>query len=86
MLRYVWRDHREGVCETISSVTCFKLCVVSQMKDDKPAGSSRDSSAPEPSPFVPPSKPQKRDRPSTFSPTEDSFKDTATLVKEDIDV
>lgn len=56
------------------------------MKDERPAGSSRDPSAPEPSPFVPPSKPQKRDRPSTFSPTEDSFKDTATLVKEDIDV
>lgn len=55
------------------------------MKDEKPAGSSRDPSVPEPSPFVPPI-PQRRDRPSTFSPTEDSFKDTATLVKEDIDV
>lgn len=64
---------------------CCKLCVVSQMKDEKPAGSSRDPSVPEPSPFVPPI-PQRRDRPSTFSPTEDSFKDTATLVKEDIDV
>lgn len=73
----------EKVYARCSHLSCFKLCVVSQMKD---AGSGRDSSAPEPSPFVPPSKPQKRDRPSTFSPTEDSFKDTATLVKEDFDV
>ncbi|MEQ2180386.1 hypothetical protein GOODEAATRI_000743, partial [Goodea atripinnis] len=54
--------------------------------DEKPVGSSEDSSAVEPSPFVPPAKPQKKDRPSTFSPTEDSFKDTANLVKEDRDV
>lgn len=56
------------------------------MRDEKPVGSSRDSSAPEPSPFTPPAKPQKRDRPNTFSPTEDSFQDTANLVKEDSDV
>lgn len=56
------------------------------MKDEKPVGSSAAPSAPEPSPFVPTAKPQKRDRPSTFSPTEDSFKDTANLVKEDSDV
>lgn len=65
----------------------FIVCIVSQMKDEKPVAiSSGDSSAPEPSPFVPPAKPLKRDRPSTFSPTEDSFKDTANLVKEDSDV
>lgn len=64
----------------------FNLSVVLQMKDEKPVGSSGDAPAPEPSPFVPPAKPQKRDRPSTFSPTEDSFKDTANLVKEDSDV
>lgn len=76
----------EKVCARRSHLSPVLNSVISQMKDEKPAGSSRDSSAPEPSPFVPPSKPQKRDRPSTFSPTEDSFKDTATLVKEDIDV
>lgn len=64
----------------------FNLYVDLQMKDEKPVGSSGDSSAPEPSPFVPPVKPQKKDRPSTFSPTEDSFKDTVNLVKEDSDV
>lgn len=64
----------------------FTSCIVLQMKDEKPVGSGGDSSAPEPSPFAPPAKPQKRDRPSTFSPTEDSFKDTANLVKEDSDV
>lgn len=56
------------------------------MKDEKSVSSTSNSSATEPSPFVPPTKPQKRDRPSTFSPTEDSFKDTANLVKEDSDV
>ncbi|TKS67243.1 Low-density lipoprotein receptor-related protein 2 [Collichthys lucidus] len=66
--------------------TTFENPSYSEMKDEKPAGSSGVSSAPEPSPFVPPAKPQKRDRPSTFSPTEDSFKDTANLVKEDSDV
>lgn len=64
----------------------FIVWIVSQMKDEKPVGGSGDTSAPEPSPFVPPAKPLKRDRPSTFSPTEDSFKDTANLVKEDSDV
>ncbi|KAL7385074.1 hypothetical protein ABVT39_014795 [Epinephelus coioides] len=66
--------------------TTFDNPSYSEMKDEKPVGSSGDSSAPEPSPFVPPAKPPKRDRPSTFSPTEDSFKDTANLVKEDSDV
>ncbi|XP_035811393.2 low-density lipoprotein receptor-related protein 2a isoform X1 [Amphiprion ocellaris] len=65
--------------------TTFENPSYSEMKDEKPVGSSGDSPAPEPSPFVPP-KPQKRDRPCTFSPTEDSFKDTANLVKEDSDV
>lgn len=76
------RINREFRC----SFGLFNLCVVLQMKDEKPVGSSGEPSAPEPSPFVPPPKPQKRDRPSTFSPTEDSFKDTANLVKEDSDV
>lgn len=66
--------------------TTFENPSYSEMKDEKPAGSSGDSSAPEPSPFSPPAKLQKRDRPTAFSPTEDSFKDTATLVKEDSDV
>lgn len=56
------------------------------MKDERPGGSSENTSAPEPSPFVPPAKPPKKDRPSTFSPTEDSFKDTANLVKDDSDI
>lgn len=79
-------QQRWSAREAPSSVTCVTLGLVSQMKDEKPAGSSGDSTAPEPSPFAPPTKPPKRDRPSTFSPTEDSFKDTATLVKEDSDV
>uniref|UniRef100_A0A3Q4H6C5 Low-density lipoprotein receptor-related protein 2 n=1 Tax=Neolamprologus brichardi TaxID=32507 RepID=A0A3Q4H6C5_NEOBR len=66
--------------------TTFENPSYSEMRDEKPVGSSGDSSAPEPSPFAPPAKPQKRDRPNTFSPTEDSFKDTANLVKEDSDV
>lgn len=82
----MWRDKRGGTYKTLPPVTCSKLGAVSQMKDERPAEGSREPSAPEPSPFVPPSKPHKRDRPSAFSPTEDSFKDTATLVKEDIEV
>ncbi|TWW80779.1 Low-density lipoprotein receptor-related protein 2 [Takifugu flavidus] len=66
--------------------TAFPNPSYAEMKDEKPAGSGGDSSGPEPSPFVPTTKLQKRDRPGTFSPTEDSFKDTATLVKEDSDV
>lgn len=65
------------------------LCRPLQMKDEKPGGSSSSgggTSASEPSPFVPAAKSQKRDRPSAFSPTEDTFKDTANLVKEDSDV
>ncbi|CAB1435033.1 unnamed protein product, partial [Pleuronectes platessa] len=64
----------------------FENPTYSEMKDEKPVSSSGGSSAPEPSPFTPPAKPQRRDRPSTFSPTEDTFKDTANLVKEDSDV
>ena len=56
------------------------------MKDEKEGGSNADKSTAEPSPFAPPAKPHKRDRPCTFSPTEDTFKDTANLVKEDSDV
>ena len=59
---------------------------VFQMKDEKEGGSNAAKSTAEPSPFVPPAKPHKRDRPCTFSPTEDTFKDTANLVKEDSDV
>ena len=57
------------------------------MKDEKgPADSGvGGGSASDPSPFVPPAKPQKKDRSTAFSPTEDTFKDTATLVKEDSD-
>lgn len=58
------------------------------MKDEKTGRSSSSvgGGASEPSPFVPTAKSQKRDRPSAFSPTEDTFKDTANLVKEDSDV
>lgn len=66
--------------------TTFENPSYSEMKDEMPVRSSEDSSTPEPSPFVQAAKPQKKDRPSTFSPTEDSFKDTANLVREDSDV
>lgn len=55
------------------------------MKDEKPVDGG-DPSASEPSPFAPPAKPLKKNRPSAYSPTEDTFKDTANLVKEDSDV
>ncbi|KAG2459291.1 LRP2 protein, partial [Polypterus senegalus] len=40
----------------------------------------------EPSPFAPPAKSQKKERLAEFTPTEDTFIDTANLVKEDSDV
>lgn len=72
-------------------LTLLALCVALQMRDEKPGGSGGSSgggasSAPEPSPFVPAPRSHRRERPSAFSPTEDTFKDTANLVKEDSDV
>ena len=69
----------------VSSASFFRSPVF-QMKDEKAVESNADRSTAKASPFVPPAKPQKRDRPCTFSPTEDTFKDTANLVKEDSDV
>ncbi|XP_077472512.1 low-density lipoprotein receptor-related protein 2a isoform X9 [Stigmatopora argus] len=77
----------------LNPCTTFENKSYSKMKDDKCEGSSgADGLTAE----HPPLKPQRRDHhhhhhhhhhhPSTFSPTEDSFKDTATLVKEDSDV
>ncbi|XP_059895450.1 LOW QUALITY PROTEIN: low-density lipoprotein receptor-related protein 2a [Gadus macrocephalus] len=65
--------------------TTFENPGYSEMKDDKgPSDSSvGEASTSEPSPFAPPVKPQKKDRSTAFSPTEDTYKDTANLVKED---
>ncbi|KAG7275699.1 hypothetical protein CRUP_011326 [Coryphaenoides rupestris] len=56
-----------------------------QMKDEK-APVEGDGGRSDPSPFVPPAKNHKKERPTGFSPTEDTFTDTATLVREDSDV
>ncbi|CAL8343607.1 unnamed protein product [Boreogadus saida] len=65
--------------------TTFENPGYSEMKDDKGPSGSREgeASTSEPPPFAPPVKPQKKDRSAAFSPTEDTFKDTANLVKED---
>ncbi|XP_066544684.1 low-density lipoprotein receptor-related protein 2a isoform X1 [Amia ocellicauda] len=65
--------------------THFENPIYSEMEKDQPEGSAEDG-AHEPSPFAPPTKSQKKERPAAFTPTEDTFRDTATLVKEDSDV
>ncbi|CAB1328475.1 unnamed protein product, partial [Coregonus sp. 'balchen'] len=62
----------------------FENPIYSEMQNEKAVGSNEDSSSTDPSPFAPTTKRLKKDRPSTYSPTEDTFRDTANLVKEDI--
>lgn len=56
------------------------------MQDKEPALSTEDTSTSQPPPVMPLPKPVKRDVVSMYSPTEDSFQDTANLVKEDSDI
>lgn len=56
------------------------------MQDEPTSGAADASSSSQPSPFVPPPKPQKREKLSAYSPTEDTFRDTANLVKEDSEI
>uniref|UniRef100_UPI003D9CB815 low-density lipoprotein receptor-related protein 2a precursor n=1 Tax=Danio rerio TaxID=7955 RepID=UPI003D9CB815 len=65
--------------------TTFENPTYSEMQDEQTPGAADSSSTAEPSPFVPP-KPPKREKLSTFTPTEDTFRDTANLVKEDSDI
>uniref|UniRef100_A0A8C2DL15 Low density lipoprotein receptor-related protein 2a n=1 Tax=Cyprinus carpio TaxID=7962 RepID=A0A8C2DL15_CYPCA len=61
----------------------LSLC---QMQDEQNHGAADASASSQPSPFVPPPKPQKREKLSAYSPTEDTFTDTANLVKEDSEI
>uniref|UniRef100_A0A672KHW3 Low-density lipoprotein receptor-related protein 2-like n=1 Tax=Sinocyclocheilus grahami TaxID=75366 RepID=A0A672KHW3_SINGR len=61
------------------------LCLC-QMQDEQMHGAADASSSSQPSPFGPPPKPQKREKLSAYSPTEDTFTDTANLVKEDSEI
>ncbi|XP_016107771.1 low-density lipoprotein receptor-related protein 2a [Sinocyclocheilus grahami] len=54
--------------------------------DEQMHGAADASSSSQPSPFGPPPKPQKREKLSAYSPTEDTFTDTANLVKEDSEI
>ncbi|KTF93084.1 hypothetical protein cypCar_00007596 [Cyprinus carpio] len=66
--------------------TTFENPTYSDMQDEQTHGASGASSSSQPSPFVPPPKPQKREKLSAYSPTEDTFRDTANLVKEDSEI
>ncbi|XP_042587773.1 low-density lipoprotein receptor-related protein 2-like isoform X2 [Cyprinus carpio] len=55
-------------------------------EDEQNHGAADASASSQPSPFVPPPKPQKREKLSAYSPTEDTFTDTANLVKEDSEI
>ncbi|XP_028846293.1 low-density lipoprotein receptor-related protein 2a isoform X3 [Denticeps clupeoides] len=63
--------------------TTFENPTYSEMQEEHGPASGEDS---QPSPFVPTVRASKKERPSTFSPTEDTFRDTANLVKEDSDI
>uniref|UniRef100_A0A8C2IBE8 Low density lipoprotein receptor-related protein 2a n=1 Tax=Cyprinus carpio TaxID=7962 RepID=A0A8C2IBE8_CYPCA len=66
--------------------TTFENPTYSDMQDEQTHGAADASSSSQPSPFVPPPKPQKREKLSAYSPTEDTFTDTANLVKEDSEI
>lgn len=56
------------------------------MQDKQSALGTEDTSPSQPPRVIPSPKPVKREKSSMFSPTEDSFRDTANLVKEDSDI
>lgn len=56
------------------------------MQNKQSALSTEDTSTSQPPPVTQPPKPVKREKSSMYSPTEDSFQDTANLVKEDSDI
>ncbi|KAI2660889.1 Low-density lipoprotein receptor-related protein 2 [Labeo rohita] len=66
--------------------TTFENPTYAEMQDEQTHGATDASSSSQPSPFVPPPKPQKREKLSAYSPTEDTFRDTANLVKEDSEI
>uniref|UniRef100_A0A671PYM9 EGF-like domain-containing protein n=1 Tax=Sinocyclocheilus anshuiensis TaxID=1608454 RepID=A0A671PYM9_9TELE len=66
--------------------TTFENPTYSEMQDEQTHGAADASSSSQPSPFVPPPKPQKREKLGAYSPTEDTFRDTANLVKEDSEI
>uniref|UniRef100_A0A3B3R2I7 Low density lipoprotein receptor-related protein 2a n=1 Tax=Paramormyrops kingsleyae TaxID=1676925 RepID=A0A3B3R2I7_9TELE len=66
--------------------TTFENPTYSEMQEERVVESGEDGSSEPVSPFGPPAKAPKKDRPNAYAPTEDTFGDTATLVKEDSDV
>ncbi|MCI4378617.1 hypothetical protein PGIGA_G00218030 [Pangasianodon gigas] len=66
--------------------TTFENPTYSEMQDKQTALSTEDTSTSQPPPVMLPPKPVKREKSSMYSPTEDSFQDTANLVKEDSDI
>ncbi|RXM28137.1 Low-density lipoprotein receptor-related protein 2 [Acipenser ruthenus] len=67
--------------------TTFENPLYAEMQSDQNVGGpEEEASAPEPSPFSTAAKLQKKERLSAFTPAEDTFRDTANLVKEDSDV
>uniref|UniRef100_A0A8C4T9C2 Low-density lipoprotein receptor-related protein 2 n=1 Tax=Erpetoichthys calabaricus TaxID=27687 RepID=A0A8C4T9C2_ERPCA len=63
--------------------TNFENPVYAEMEKEQ---AKKNQDEDEPSPFAPPTKSQKKERLAEFTPTEDTFIDTANLVKEDSDV
>uniref|UniRef100_A0A8B9LU25 Low-density lipoprotein receptor-related protein 2 n=1 Tax=Astyanax mexicanus TaxID=7994 RepID=A0A8B9LU25_ASTMX len=83
----IYQEHRHNHSgEEHSLILTMFLLLWFQMEDKQTVKSAEDSSSSQPSPFVPPPKSTKREKPSMYSPTEDTFRDTANLVKEDSDI
>ncbi|KPP76751.1 low-density lipoprotein receptor-related protein 2-like, partial [Scleropages formosus] len=66
--------------------TTFENPTYSEMQNEKVMESGEDGTVAEAPPFAPPAKPLKRERPCAYTPNDDTFGDTANLVKEDSDV
>lgn len=62
--------------------TTFENPIYSEMQDQQAVG-GEEANDTQPSPFVPPPKTQKL---SSYTPTEDTYRDTANLVKEDSEI
>ncbi|KAI1884876.1 hypothetical protein AGOR_G00214380, partial [Albula goreensis] len=65
--------------------TTFENPTYSEMQNERVASGGDDGSSSQPSPFNAPAKVSK-ERLSAYTPTEDTFHDTANLVKEDSDI
>ncbi|XP_035378717.1 low-density lipoprotein receptor-related protein 2a isoform X1 [Electrophorus electricus] len=66
--------------------TTFENPTYSEMQEEQVAAGSEDGASDQPAPSGPQPKASKHEKHSMYSPTENTFRDTASLVKEDSDI